>query len=127
MGDVTSTIKLNGVNLTRLKQAQITALEKTAEAIHKRIQQSQIVPFDTGNLQNEAFTIDNSQSSKGKITISHSTPYARRLYFHPEYNFSTDENIAAQGRWFEPWLPGGTEEDYALRRYKAFLKKESGI
>lgn len=29
------------------------------------------------------------------------TPYARRLYFHPEYNFSTEHNPQAGGYWFE--------------------------
>lgn len=29
------------------------------------------------------------------------TPYAHRLYIHPEYNFSTDKNPNARGKWFE--------------------------
>ena len=28
-------------------------------------------------------------------------PYARRLYYNPQYNFSTDRNPNAQGLWFE--------------------------
>lgn len=28
-------------------------------------------------------------------------PYAHRLYVHPEYNFSTDKNPNARGKWFE--------------------------
>lgn len=30
-----------------------------------------------------------------------STPYARRLYHNPQYNFSTDKNPSAGGLWFE--------------------------
>ncbi|MGH1117209.1 minor capsid protein, partial [Bacillus paranthracis] len=29
------------------------------------------------------------------------TPYARRLYYNPHYNFSKDENPYASGLWFE--------------------------
>jgi len=29
------------------------------------------------------------------------TPYAHRLYVHPEYNFSKDKNPNARGKWFE--------------------------
>lgn len=29
------------------------------------------------------------------------TPYARRLYYNPQYNFSTDKNPNARGLWFE--------------------------
>lgn len=28
-------------------------------------------------------------------------PYARRLYYNPQYNFSTDRNPNARGLWFE--------------------------
>lgn len=40
------------------------------------------------------------------------TPYARRLYFHPEYNFQKVNNPNAQGLWAEPWLPGGDRENF---------------
>lgn len=29
------------------------------------------------------------------------TPYARKLYWNPGFNFSTDNNPNAQGKWFE--------------------------
>ncbi|WP_369350395.1 minor capsid protein [Streptococcus hillyeri] len=40
----------------------------------------------------------------GRVTersVSWHTPYARRLYYNPQYNFSKDKNPNAQGKWFE--------------------------
>lgn len=59
-----------------------------------------------------------SQIGKGRIIWD--TPYARRLYYNPQYNFSKDKNPNAQGLWFEAakankrneWLRHA-EENYA--------------
>lgn len=99
--------------IERLTDAAVEALEQTAEALHTEIVQEQVVPRDTGTLQGEAFFVDDSQSSKGKVTLVHSTPYARRLYFHPEYKFQKHENPNAKGKWFEDWQPGGKYEEFA--------------
>jgi Minor capsid protein len=40
-------------------------------------------------------------SRLGKGHIEWKTPYARRLYYNPQYNFSHDVNPDAQGLWFE--------------------------
>ncbi|MFC0271126.1 minor capsid protein [Metabacillus herbersteinensis] len=37
----------------------------------------------------------------GQGHIEWNTPYARRLYYNPQYNFSKDKNPNAQGLWFE--------------------------
>lgn len=37
----------------------------------------------------------------GEGHIEWNTPYARRLYYNPQYNFSKDVNPNAQGLWFE--------------------------
>lgn len=124
---VNTRLRLNMPNINRLNDAQIKALEKTGEALHTRVVQAQVAPFRTGNLQNESFFVDYSQSREGRVVLSHSTPYARRLYFHPEYNFSTRENPHAQGKWFSDWLKGGKEDDYAIRRFKSFLNEEVDI
>ena len=124
---VNTRLRLNMPNINRLNDAQIKALEKTGEALHARVVQAQVVPFRTGNLQNESFFVDYSQSREGRVVLSHSAPYARRLYFHPEYNFSKAENPNAQGKWFSPWIKGGNEDDYAIRRFKEFLRSEANL
>lgn len=124
---VNSSIKLDLPKIRELTQAQVTALEQTAEALHTEVVQAQVVPRDTGNLQGESFFADYSESSHGKVTLVHSTPYARRLYFHPEYHFSRDENPNAKGMWFEDWLPGGKEAEFAVDAYKEIYRRLTGV
>src|SRR5690606_35299262 len=40
-------------------------------------------------------------SRSGEGHIEWRTPYARRLYYNPQYNFSKDVNPNARGLWFE--------------------------
>lgn len=124
---VKSTVKMNFPRIQQLTQAVVTALEKTAEALHTEVVQAQVFPFDTGNLQNESTFVDTSDSSAGKARLISSTPYARRLYYHPEYNFRKDENPNARGEWYEDWLPGGKDEEFAKKAFKKFYREEAGI
>lgn len=91
---VTSKIKLNLPLLKQLDKAQQTALRNTTDALLTQIKNSQVMPFDTGNLQNESTFADYANLAEGETKIVSSTPYARRLYFHPEYNFSREETVA---------------------------------
>lgn len=91
---VTSKIKLNLPLLKQLDTAQQTALRKTTDALLTQIKNTQVMPFDTGNLQNESTFADYANLAEGETKIVSSTPYARRLYFHPEYNFSREENMS---------------------------------
>lgn len=113
--------------MKQLSQAQIAALELTAEALHTEVVQAQVMPFDTGNLQNESTFADTTSSSDGRVQIVSSTRYARRLYYHPEYDFQKYENPFAGGKWFEPWLPGGLYEDFAQKTFKRFYKRFGGV
>lgn len=124
---VNSIVKLNMPRLRKLTQAQITALEQTAEALHTEVVQAQVMPRDTGNLQNESTFVDYSESAYGKVSIVSNTPYARRLYFHPEYHFSKDENPDAKGKWYEDWEPGGPDADFALKAYKKLYRRLAGL
>lgn len=124
---VNSRVRLNMPQINRLERAQITALERTAEALHTEVLQAQVFPRDTGNLQNESTFIDYSQSNQGKVTIVSSTPYARRLYFHPEYDFQKTANPHAKGRWYEDWLPGGRDAEFCANAFKQFYRRLAGI
>lgn len=124
---VKSSVTLNLPRIRQLTQAAHTALEQTGEALHTEVVQAQVMPFDTGHLQEDATFVDYSDSADGLVRIVSSTPYARRLYYHPEYNFQTDENPFAGGEWFEPWLPGGVSQDFAKDAFKRFYKKAGGL
>ena len=124
---VKSTVKLNMPRIKQLSQAAVTALEMTAEALHTEVVQAQVMPFETGNLQNESTFVDYSESARGKVILVSSTPYARRLYYHPEYNFQTNENSNAQGEWYKDWMPGGSRANFAPKAFKEFYKRVGGV
>ena len=103
---VTSRIKLNVPKIKQLDKASITALEKTMSALHTEVVEAQVMPFDTGAMQNDNTHEDYSKSSKGQASLITTSPQARRLYYHPEYNFQTKENPNAQGNWYDSWIRG---------------------
>lgn len=123
----TSRIKINQNAIKQLSRAAVTSLEQTTEALHTEVVQAQVVPRDTGLLQGEAFFPDYSQSKNGRTSLVHSTPYARRLYFHPEYNFKKTENPNAKGKWFDDWLPKGSKADFAPNAFKEFYRRNTGV
>ena len=124
---VNSTVKLNFPKINQLTQAQVAALEQTAEDLHEEVKQAQVFPRDTGVLQNESTFVDTSESSHGKVSIISSTPYVRRLYFHPEFHFKKDENPNAKGKWYEDWLPGGKNADLAAEAFKENYRRLAGL
>jgi hypothetical protein len=123
---VTSTIVLYPHKIKKLTDAQVKALEKTAEALHTDVVQAQVMPRDSGDLQNDSTFVDYSQSKSGTVSLVSQTPYARRLYFHPEYNFSTVENPNAKGKWLEDWI-SGPKKDFCKNAFTKFYKKETGV
>ena len=63
----------------------------------------------------------------------HSTPYARRLYYHPEYNFHKSKwkdkndrehygNPNAKAHWFEDWQKGGKHKDFCNKTFTKIMK-----
>lgn len=126
MARATSTVIINQQRIRQLTRAQIQALEMTAEALHTEVVQAQVLPFDKGTLQNESTFVDYSNSSKGIVTLVSSTPYARRLYYHPEYDFKTHENENAKGKWYEDWIDG-KEKDFCKKTFKKFYKRLGGV
>ena len=118
---VTSRIELNMSVLNMLDNAQRQAFEQTADATLTELRDRQVMPFDTGNLQNDNTFIDTSQSDK--VSIVSATPYARRLYFHPEYNFKRGNNANAGGKWFDSFL----NDDFIANAYAKLLKQIGGL
>lgn len=123
---VNSTVKIYPHKIKLLTDAQIMALEQTAEALHTDVVQAQVMPRDTGHLQNDSTFVDTSQSKSGTVSLVSQTPYARRLYYHPEYNFSTTENPNAQGRWLEDWI-NGDKKNFCQKTFAALYKRLGGV
>ena len=118
---VTSRVELNMSVLNMLDGAQFTALAQTGDATLTELRDRQVMPFDTGNLQNDSTFVDDSQ--KDKVSIVSSTPYARRLYFHPEYNYRRGNNGNAGGKWFDSFL----HDDFIANAYAQLLKRIGGL
>ena len=123
---VSSKIKIKGPVLKRLSKASITALEKTATALKTEVINAQVMPFDTGNMQNANTFVDYDNSSKGQASLVTSTPYARRLYFHAEYVVSNMSNMYARGEWLADWIYGD-KQDFASKTFTEFYKKEAKL
>lgn len=123
---VNSKIKLNFAAIKQIENTQKIALEQTTDALVTEIKNAEVMPFDTGNLQNESTFSDYSNSHHGVTQIVSSTPYARRLYFHPEYNFQRHENLAAGGMWFLPWQKGGSRQNFCVDTFAAIYRRLSG-
>lgn len=130
---VTSKIKINQTAIKAITAKAQAALEQTAEALHTEVVQAQVIPRDTGALQNESSFVDTSKSNQGKVSIVSSTPYARRLYYHPEYNFHKSKwkdkndrehygNPNAKAHWFEDWQKGGKHKDFCNKTFTKIMK-----
>lgn len=122
---VSSRLQMNNSVLQEIRDASGRALEETAKSLHDEVVKAQVMPYQTGALQNGSTYLDTADSGSGKVAIVSSTPYARRLYFHPEYHYSRVENSAAGGRWYKRWLPGGSQKDFARREFIKFYQKEA--
>ena len=118
---VTSRIELNMSVLNMLDKAQLDALAMTADATLTELRDRQVMPFDTGHLQNDSTFVDDSK--KTTVSIVTTAPQARRLYFHPEYNFKRANNSRAGGKWFESFL----NDTFIQNAYAKLLKQRGGL
>ena len=119
------TIKLNYSALKKLTEGAKLALGATTEALKTEVEQAQVVPRDLGDLQ-DSMAVDKARIRAGKTKLTFNTVYARRLYFHPEYNFRKTENPNAKGKWLEDWLPGGKDEQFVHKAFAKFYKQFAG-
>jgi len=123
MVKVTVKFKADNQAIKQLELAQKTALAKTGTALIARIQELGIVPYNIGELQRSAF-IDESQLERLVIALIYDQPYARRLYWHPEYNFRKDKNPNAQGKWMERFITG-EDKDWVKNTFMKLFKEEA--
>lgn len=87
------------VNMGKLKAKEEIASRLAQEQIDQAVlkDSNYYIPKDKSYLEGSG--IISSLIGKGKIIWDE--PYARRLYYNPQYNFSKDMNPNAQGLWFE--------------------------
>ena len=134
-------VKLDPQALAAIKEAIHESALLTAEAIKGEVISAQVMPFDNGILQNGGTYSRTTKEGKNvvgetvkgldvedvstgdeiHILLTTDGPQARRLYFHPEYDFQKGNNMNAGGKWFESWLPGGAQENFAKAAFSSIL------
>lgn len=138
MKAVKSRAKIYDKRVKQLEKKAVTALEKTTEYLHTEVVQARVVPRDTGALQGEKFFADCKKKNQGKTELIFEGPYARRLYYHPEFAFNRtvyyddkgikhEGNPHAKGRWLEDWAKGGKKENDVVEAFKEFYRREINI
>ena len=132
--NVTSTIEINVFALEELTEIGKQALQMAADAVMTQVKNTEVMPFDSGTMQNDNTTVIESNVQNGSVQIVTTGPQARRLYYHPEYNFHREPwvdkqgrrhggNKFAGGRWFEPWMPKGSRREYAAQAFQIFYRR----
>lgn len=110
-----------------LDKAILQSADLTMEALKTDVISAQVMPFDTGAMQNADTFVDTRQDGDTVIsTLVTGSPQARRLYYHPEYNFQTVNNPNAGGEWLEPWIDGD-KKGVLEEAFTKLLKKEVGL
>lgn len=113
--------KMNRTALKQLSNAQIQAVKMTADAVKTDVMTAGVVPKQSGELERSAF-VDESQARQGQVKLVYDTPYARRLYWHPEYDFRKDKNADAQGSWLDPWIIG-SKRQFPIKTFKELYRR----
>lgn len=111
-------IKYNKANIKRTEQAIEEALFIAGDKLLTDLKSSGTMPFDVGTLQNNSTFLKRNKKS---VSIISSAKYARRLYFHPDYNYQKTNNSKAGGMWFEPYISGNKKS-----LFKTFFEKALG-
>ena len=81
-------IKLDYRAIQSIENAVRTSAQEAMEAVMSDLVNSETMPFDTGDMQNNQTFIDTDEN---RVSIVTGSPQARRLYYHPEYNFQRQE------------------------------------
>lgn len=120
-------IELDMQAIKQLEEGVVKAARGTMEQIETDVVNAQAMPFDTGDMQNNQTFVTAVVAGKEKeAKIITSSPQARRLYYHPEYNFQQGKNDNAGGEWLEPYLDG-EKKDFAEKTFAELYKKETGV
>lgn len=87
------------INTSKLKRKQSSAKEAAQMMLDQEVlkDSNYFIAKETGELERSSLR----HSRIGEGHIEWNTPYARRLYYNPQYNFSKDVNPNAGGLWFE--------------------------
>lgn len=117
-------VKLNQAAIEAIQRAMQDAALEAMGLLRTEVTTAQVMPFNTGTMQNpRTAVVQDVLPDTVHTALVTDTPYARRLYHHPEYNFQTANNANARGRWLRDWMPGGAQEGWLQAAYESALKR----
>lgn len=107
-----------------IQEAAKAAAAEALEVTYSDLVESKTMPFDTGDMQNNQTFVEKTEDGAVLITGS---PQARRLYYHPEYNFKQSEgaNGTRGAKWLEPYI-SGDKKDFVRDEFAKALGKRLG-
>ena len=115
-------IKLDYNAIRRLEQTALAAAAEALEVLYTDLAASQTMPFDNGDMQDNQTFVESTDTGAVLITGS---PQARRLYYHPEYNFQK-KNKNAGAYWLEPYITGSKKE-FVQAKFTEIFRKKAGL
>lgn len=123
-------VKWDPAAIRKIQEAAKAAAAEALEVTYSDLVESKTMPFDNGIMQNNQthVKLDNVDlSGDGKICIALTTDaiQARRLYYHPEYNFQQGKNPNAGAAWLEPYI-SGDKKDFVKTEFAKALGKRLG-
>ena len=116
-------IKLDYAKIRQIEQAALASASETLEAVYTDLVSAQTMPFDTGDMQNNQTFVERTETGAVLITGS---PQARRLYYHPEYNFQRGKNTNAGAYWLEPYITG-SKKDFVKAEFTEIFRRRTGV
>lgn len=116
-------IKLDHAAIAGLERAAQEAALAAMETLRSDLYSSETMPYDNGDMQKDQTFVAKTEEGAALVTGS---PQARRLYYHPEYNFQQGHNHNAGAGWLEPYV-NGSKQDLAKKAFEEEFKKRSGV
>lgn len=114
---------LNTANINKIEEAYLKAAIATMNSIQLDVDQSQTVPFLSGQLDGSKF-VDTSDPYRKGIQLQYSAPYVNYQYFTPGLNHYTGQHANATDHWLDPYLSGGSKENFAQEQFEKHFKRE---
>lgn len=125
-------VTLNKAVIQRISDAAKAAAVDTMEQLCTDLVNSKTMPFASGDMQNNQtfVAVEGEDIINGVETYSVSlvtgSPQARRLYYHPEYNFQRGTNKNAGAYWLEPYI-SGNKKNFIRDKYTELFRRRAGL
>ena len=120
-------IKLDHNAIRKIENAAHKAAVETMELLRKDLLDSETMPFAGGDMQNNQtfVAVEGEDTVNGEdiysVSLITGSPQARRLYYHPEYQFQQGHNDNAGALWLEPYI-SGNKKNFIKDEFEKNLK-----